>query len=56
MKLPSSYYSRPLAPEWRLVVLDTTDLCTGSGWPEVEPGPGGGGTALAVAFGGSLWW
>jgi len=33
-RAPASYWVQQLAPEWRLVVLDTTDLCTGSGWPE----------------------
>lgn len=35
MKLPSNYYAVTPAPGWRLLVLDTTDLSSGSNHPQV---------------------
>ncbi len=36
LQLQSSYYAVPLAPGWRLVVLDTTDMSLHSGHDEVR--------------------
>jgi hypothetical protein len=36
--MPSSYYSAVVAPGWRLVVLDTTEMSPHSGYPEVKEG------------------
>ncbi|MEW5297083.1 MAG: hypothetical protein WDW38_005891 [Sanguina aurantia] len=32
-----SYYTKPISPGWKLLVLDTTDLCPLSGFPEDSP-------------------
>ncbi len=34
---PSGYYSRPLAPGWRIIVLDTTDLSLHAGHAPDSP-------------------
>ena len=33
LRLPASYYAAPLAPGWRLIVLDTTEMSGHSGYP-----------------------
>ncbi|GFH32868.1 manganese-dependent ADP-ribose CDP-alcohol diphosphatase, partial [Haematococcus lacustris] len=34
LRLPAPYYRHPLGPGWRLLVLDTTQLTSGSGWEQ----------------------
>ena len=36
LQMPASYYAAPLAPGWRLLVLDTTDMSPYSGYGEVN--------------------
>ena len=36
--LPASYFSSSLAEGWRLIALDTTDLCVLCGYGEVRGG------------------
>ena len=35
--MPASFYAADLAPGWRLLVLDTTEMSGHSGWPQVWP-------------------
>ena len=36
MRMPGSYYSKQLPHQWRLIVLDTTEMSGHSGFPQAS--------------------